>query len=70
MDCFYKFNGFKHVALSCVLCSFPLAVVTPSPVYGQINMGINEVNFGVKVQKLIDKAWKYYDKKTVMDYLM
>jgi hypothetical protein len=62
VGCFYKFNGFKHVVLSSILCSFPLAVVTPSPVYGQSNIGFNDINFGVKVQKLIDKAWKYYNK--------
>jgi hypothetical protein len=62
VGCFFKFNGFKRLVLSSVLCAFPLAVVTPPPVYGQINVGFNDVNFGIKVQKLIDKAWKYYDK--------
>ncbi len=56
MGCFYKFNGFKHMVLSSILCSFPLAVVMPPLVYGQINTGFNDVNFGVKVQKLIDKG--------------
>lgn len=62
MGCFYKFNGFKYLVLSCVLCSFSLAVVTPPPIYGQIDFGFNDVNFGVKVQKLINKAWKCYNK--------
>lgn len=62
MGCFYKFNGFKRLVLSSILCAFPLAVVTPPSVYGQINVGLNDVVFGIKMQKLIDKAWKYYEK--------
>lgn len=58
---FYKFNAFKYVVLSSVICSFSLAVVAPPPVYG-LNIDFNGVNFGVKVQKLIDKALKYYKK--------
>lgn len=62
MGCFYKFNGFQRLVLSIVLCSFSLAAVTPPSIYGQVNRGFNDVSFGVKIQKLIDKAWKYYDK--------
>ena len=36
--------------------------MTP-PVYGQISMGFNDVCFGVKIQKLVDKAWKYSNKQ-------
>lgn len=62
MYCFFKFISFKRLVLSSVLCAFPLAVVTPPPVYGQTNVNLNDINFGVKVQKLIDKVWKYYNK--------
>ncbi|WP_068469952.1 hypothetical protein [Candidatus Protochlamydia phocaeensis] len=60
MGCLYKFNGFQRLVLSSVLCAFPLAVITPPHIYGQIDF--NDVNFGVRIQKLIDKAWKYYEK--------
>ena len=62
MDCFYKFNGFKRLVLSSVLCTFPLAVVTPTSAYAQFNVGFNDVNFGIIMQKLINKSWKYHDK--------
>jgi len=60
MDCFYKFNGFKRLVLFSILCTFSLAVLTPPPVYAQINF--SDVGFGVKAQKLIDKVWRYYKK--------
>ena len=62
MHCFFKFISFKRLVLSSVLCSFPLAIVTPPPNLWSINVNFNDINFGVKIQKLIDKAWKYYDK--------
>lgn len=62
MYSFFKFISFKRLVLSSLLCSFPLAVVTLPPVYGQINLNLNDINFGVRVQKLIDKVWKYYNK--------
>jgi len=62
MDCFYKLNGFKRLVLFSILFTFSLAVVTPPPVYGQINIGLNDVGFGIKAQKLIDKIWRYYNK--------
>ena len=60
MDCFYKFDGFKRLVLFSILCTFTLAVLAPPPVYAQINLG--DVGFGIKVQKLIDKVWRYYNK--------
>jgi hypothetical protein len=62
MDGFFKSNKLHNVVLSSILCTFPLAVITPPFAYGQINLNLNEVNFGIKLQKLIDKAYKYYDK--------
>ncbi len=59
---FFKSNKLHNVVLSSILCTFPLAVITPPFAYGQINLNLNEVNFGIKLQKLIDKAYKYYDK--------
>ena len=40
-----------------------MAILTPPPVYAQINRGFNDINFGPNIQKLIDKAWKYYNKQ-------
>jgi hypothetical protein len=73
MRCFFKFNGFKCLVLSGVLCSFSLAVVTPPPIYSQISINLNNVNFGIKLQKLIDKAWKYYkhlDNESLLDVIL
>lgn len=63
MVSFLRFNQLNNVVLSSVLLAFPLAVLTPHPAYSQINIGFNDVNFGITMQKLIDKAWKYYNKE-------
>lgn len=63
MACFFRINQLNNVVLSGILIAFPLAVLTPPPVHSQINVGFNDVNFGIKMQKLIDKAWKYYNKQ-------
>lgn len=60
---FFNFICFKRLVLSSILCAFPLAVITPPSIYGQINLNLNAIDFGVKMQKLIDRAWKYYNKK-------
>lgn len=62
MDGFFKLSQFRNLVLSSVLCTFPLAVLTHPCAFGQININLDEVNFGIKLQKLIDKAYKYYDK--------
>lgn len=62
MHCFFKFISFKRLVLSSVLCTFPLAIVTPPPVYALFDVNFNDINFGVKTQKLIDKVWRYYNK--------
>lgn len=59
----HRFIQFNNVVLSSLLLVFPLAVLTPPPVHAQINIGFNDVNFGINMQKLIDKAWKYYNKE-------
>lgn len=63
MRYFFNFICFKRLVLSCILCAFPLAVLMPHSVYGQPNLNVTAVNFGIKMQKLIDKAWKYYTKE-------
>lgn len=63
MGRFYKFNSFQRLVLSAVFCTFSMAAIIPSPIYARPSpAGINNVEFGVKVQKLIDKAWKCYNK--------
>jgi hypothetical protein len=59
----FRFSQLNNVVLSSVLIAFPLAVLVPPPAYSQINIGFNDINFGVNMQKLIDKAWKYYNKE-------
>lgn len=60
MGYFYKFDGYKRLVLSTILCTFPLAAVTPLQLYSEINLDYSVINFGIKIQKLIDKAWKCY----------
>ncbi len=64
MGCFYKFDALQRLVLLALLCTFPLAAVTPLPASagGQLNANFYDVSFGVKIQKLIDRAWKYYNK--------
>jgi hypothetical protein len=57
----FSLNRLNNVVLSGILLTFPLAVLVPPPAYSQV--GFNDVAFGVNVQKLIDKAWKYYNKE-------
>jgi len=59
----YRFIQLNNVVLSSLLVVFPLAVLTPPSVHAQINIGFNDVNFGINMQKLIDKARKYYNKE-------
>ena len=60
---FLRFNLYNRVVLSSLLFTFPLAVLIPPPAYAQVNIGFNDINFGIAMQKLIDKAWKYYTKQ-------
>lgn len=60
MDGFFESHKLHNLVLSSILYTFPLAVLTPPPTYGQVN--VNDIGFGLKLQKLIDKAYKYYDK--------
>lgn len=60
MDRIFKSLYFNNVLLSCVFLTFSLAVLTPPPAYA---ISLNDVNFGVKIQKLIDKVWKYKDRQ-------
>lgn len=69
MRYFFNFIYFKRLVLSSILCAFPLAVIIPPPTYGQINLNLNAIDFGVKMQKLVDKAWKYYNFVQYWDIL-
>jgi len=63
MASFLSLSGLNNVVLSSTLITFPLAILTPPPLHAQINIDFNDINFGINIQKLIDKAWKYYNKK-------
>lgn len=62
MGCFFKLRGFQHLVLFSLLCTFPLAVLTPLPVYGYMNVDFNrQAEFELKIQESINRAWKCYD---------
>lgn len=44
----------NNVLLSCILITFSLATLTPPIAYADVNP--NDVNFGIKIQKLIDRV--------------
>jgi hypothetical protein len=56
----YKFN---RIFLCGVLTTFSVAVLTPPPAYAQINIGLNDVAFAVRMEKLVEKLWKYKEKQ-------
>ena len=63
MASIFSLNRLNNVVLSSVLLAFPLAVLTPPSAYAQINIGLNDIGFGINMQKLVDKVWKSYNKK-------
>jgi hypothetical protein len=63
MASFLSLNRLNNVVLSSILITFPLAILIPPPAHAEINIGLKDINFGIKLQKLIDKAWKYYNKQ-------
>ncbi|CUI18136.1 conserved putative secreted protein (plasmid) [Candidatus Protochlamydia naegleriophila] len=65
----YKSATFNKLLLSSVLVTFSLAVVNPSPAYAQINIGMNDITFALKMKDLVDKAWKYKDRQDVTKLL-
>ncbi|CDR35248.1 hypothetical protein [Criblamydia sequanensis] len=62
MVCLYHFNGFKRLVLFNIFCAFSLVVLTPQPAYGLINFDSNDIVFGLRIQKLVNRVWKYYEK--------
>lgn len=54
----HKFNNFL---LCSVLVTFSVAILTPSPC-SAVSVNPNDVAFGVRLQKLVDKVLKYKDK--------
>lgn len=60
---FLRLNQYNRMVLSSLLLTFPLAVLTPSPAYAEVNISSNDIKFGIAMQKLIDKAWKSYGKQ-------
>lgn len=60
------FNSSKinSLLLSSILVIFSLAVLTPPPCHAQWfdNITPNDIAFGIRIEKLIEKVWKYKDK--------
>jgi hypothetical protein len=61
MGSIFKFSRFHNVVLSGVLIAFCAATLNPHPLY-PINLGVNDIGFGIKLQTLIDKAWNCHKK--------
>jgi hypothetical protein len=59
----FKFTAFNKLLLSGILVTFSMAVVNPCPAYTQINIGLNDVTFALKIKDLVEKVWKYKDKR-------
>lgn len=61
----YIFNShkFNNIVLCGVLATFSLAVLTPPPCYA-VNAGVNfnDIAFGVRLEKLVEKVIRYKDK--------
>lgn len=60
MVCFFNSNHLNRLFLYGLLTTFPLAVLTPPPAYAQIDF--NKVAFAVKMEKLVEKLWKYKER--------
>jgi hypothetical protein len=58
----FKLSQFHSVVLFSVLITFSMAAISPPAIQAQVDINFDVINFGVKMQKLIDKAWKYYEK--------
>lgn len=52
---------FNNILLSGVLITFSMAVLTPPPCYA-ININPNDVAFGIRMEKLVEKVLRYKDK--------
>lgn len=53
----------NRIFLYSILTTFPVAVLTPPPVYAQFDIGIDDINFGLRIEKDIEKLWKYLDRE-------
>ncbi len=52
--------------ICCTLGAFTLTTVTPLhaiPMEKGVNINLNDINFGIKLEKLIEKAKKYFSEK-------
>lgn len=57
------FNSPKlnNIVLCGILATFSMAILTPRPCYSS-NVSINNVAFGVRIEKLVEKVIRYKDK--------
>lgn len=66
MDYFFKYTKFNNVFLLIVLITFSMATLAiPLQAANVSPIGLSEVGFGIRMQKLIDKCWKHYDNLNV-----
>lgn len=58
----FSASNVNRILLCGVLTTFTMAVVTPPPAYAQ-QIGLNDIAFWARIEKLVEKMWKYKDKK-------
>ncbi len=56
---------FNKLLLSCVLTTFSVAVISPTPAYGQMYIGLNDVAFGINMENFVKKIRKYRERRDV-----
>jgi hypothetical protein len=56
----FKPSFINRLLLCGVLTTFTVAVITPSPAYA---ITFNDIAFWTRMEKLVEKMWKYKDKK-------
>ncbi len=60
---FFNYYQFNRLLLSGVLVTFSMAIIAPPPAYSQIDIGFNDIFFVVRMEKLVEKLWKYQERE-------
>jgi hypothetical protein len=66
MGNFISNSAFSRFVVFCTLGAFTATTIT-TPFHlsaaPQINVNLNDINFGIRIEKLIEKAKKYFSQK-------
>lgn len=65
MGNFISNSAFSRFIVSCTLGAFTATTIVPFHLSAapQINVNLNDINFGIRIEKLIEKAKKYFSEK-------